>query len=422
MRVTFNSLNRHVQHVIQQRYGDLASLQEQLSTGRRLMRPSDDPTDVANDLKLRSRIKEVAQFKKNLDDGIAFMGVTDTAMQSMNTLLQRCRELSIQAANDTLSEKERLFIQKEVGELTRQLLGLANTSYKGDYVFGGTQTKVEPYPLNASAASDPEDYATMKMAYYDASAVPLDTPVQIYDAFYDDPITNIFPGSFKLVSPDSGGAMTTWVEGTDYTVDYVVGTITILSTGSDPAALAVDVSDNHQFSAGANGYYNALSPNRFSMTFEFVDHGRDIYGDQVTSTGDIVREFESGITSPINISGTELFTDQATGVNAIAAFIRFNQNLLNSDTQGIERGIDEFDTVMTTILSAQSKNGARINRFETSVERNELQYTETTRLQSEIEDADIAETVMKFKLTESVYNAALQSAATVIKPTLANFL
>ncbi|MBN1306376.1 MAG: flagellar hook-associated protein FlgL, partial [Chitinispirillaceae bacterium] len=140
MRITVKELHRSMLDVINKRYSDLADLQEQLATGKRLHRPSDDPIDVANDLQLMTRQKELLQHKTNIEDAVSYMSIVETATESMNTLLQRLRELAIQAASDTMSAAERGFINKEVEQLTRQLVALINTKYKGDYIFNGLQT------------------------------------------------------------------------------------------------------------------------------------------------------------------------------------------------------------------------------------------------------------------------------------------
>lgn len=144
MRITTRELQRNALYVINNRYNDLAKLQEQLATGKRLQRPSDDPVDVANDLKLLTKQRELVQHKKNIEDGLSYMGVTETAMDSINTLLQKMRELSIQSATDTLSANERVYINKEVEQISRQLVSVMNTQFKGDYIFGGQQTKINP--------------------------------------------------------------------------------------------------------------------------------------------------------------------------------------------------------------------------------------------------------------------------------------
>ncbi|MBD3358710.1 MAG: flagellar hook-associated protein 3, partial [Chitinivibrionales bacterium] len=244
MRVTFTSLNRHMQYVINDRYADIAKLQEQLSTGKRLLRPSDAPVDVANDLKLRTKIEQMSEFKRNIDDGLSFMSVADTAMLSMNDLLQRIRELAIQGASETQSDTERSYISKEVMQLTRQVIALANTNYKGDYVFAGTETKIKPFPLMKSRAANQGDYDDYRMAYYDAAAAAPGAPVQIQigtgTAAQD--VKNIMPGSLRLYAPDPANPLAGQVEyheGTDFTVDYANGTLSFppgspLSTDVSP--------------------------------------------------------------------------------------------------------------------------------------------------------------------------------------------
>ncbi len=404
MRITFNTINRHTKNVIIDRYNDLMKLQEQLSTGKRLLRPSDDPVDVANDLKLRSKLKQLSQFKRNIEDGLGFMQVTDTAMMSMDDIMQRLRELAIQAASDTMTVKERLYINSEVEQLARQLIGLANTSFRGDYVFAGTQTKIAPFPLESSKASSALNYANLDMAYYDASAAGPGTPIQIRDAFNDWAVTNIIPGTFQLTV---GG--TTYIEGTDYTIDYAQGQITI--NAGAWGALGVDVLDPANYQLGT-----------FEMTFDYVGNGTNIYGEPVTNNGEIFREIEKGITPIINITSNDLMLNLDTGRNLLNTIISFGQGLIQNDSTAIETTISNIDISFKTLLSAQAKNGARINRFETTLERNELQYVETTRLHSELEDADLAEAATSFSIAETVYNAALKSAAKIIQLSLVDFL
>ncbi len=158
MRITVQELNRQMLHVINDRNYDMSKLQEQIATGKRLLRPSDDPVDVANTLKLETKLKEFTQFKKNINDGISYMNVTSTSLDSMNTLMQRARELAVQGSSDTLSATERAYINKEASQLFRQLIALTNTEFKGDYIFSGTHTKTPPYQIDQSSCLTLDDY------------------------------------------------------------------------------------------------------------------------------------------------------------------------------------------------------------------------------------------------------------------------
>lgn len=402
MRITVQELDRHMMDSLNNRYSDLANLQEQMSTGKRLQRPSDNPVDVANDLKLTTQSKELTQYKTNINDGLAFMQVSDTAMQSMNTLMQRLRELAVQGSSDTLGATERTYIGKETDQLFRQLVTLVNTQYKGDYVFSGTQTKVAPLIVNNSSANSVMDYTNLKMAYYNAGGMAVGSTVQLNNGFDNSPIKNIIPGSFSL---KVGG--TDYVENRDYKIDYENGTITILSP-----ALALDVTPG-----SAN--YNV---NQVAINFDYLGKGKDIYGNTVSNLGSVQREIETGVSMPINITADELTSDVASGIDMTGTMIRLGQSLIQNNTNGIGTAIDQIDVVSKTLLAAQSKNGSRINRFETTLNRNGDQSTQTQSLQSNLEDAEMADTISKFMLTQNVYNAALSSTAKVIQPSLVNFL
>ncbi len=408
MRVTFRELNRQTQTTLNRRYSDLGHLEEMLSTGKRLMKPSDSPVDVANDLKLISKQQQISQFKSNINDGMSFMTVSDTAMLSMNTLMQRMRELAIQGSNDVLSSNERLYIQKEQEQLLRQFVSLGNSTYKGDYIFGGTQTKIPPLPLVTSQSGNALNYSSKEMAFFDGSG-GVGVAAQLRQADTLDPITRIIPGSFQLKIGN-----TAYVEGRDYTVNYVSGTITPIN-----AALAVDVSEGGTFAAGPLGRYTLAG---FQVSFDYISQGRDIYGDKVVASGDVFREIEDTIITPINITADELMRDSTNGQHLLDVAIGLGSDLLHNNRAGIESSIGTIDSSFKVLLSAQSKNGARINRFETTLDRNESQYTETSRLQSDLEDAEYADTIGKFSLAQTAYQAALKAAATIIQPSLVNYL
>lgn len=401
MRVTLKSVNLNIQRNISRRYGDLAKLQEQLSTGKRLLRPSDDPIDVTNDLKMRTKQKQMKQYKRNMEDGLAYMGVSSTALTSMNDLLHRMRELAVQAANDTLIDTEREFIQQEVNQLFRQVISVTNTKFKGDYIFNGTQTKIPPFVIETSG-TEASDYTGVNMAHYNADALAVGSTVQLFTGLDNIPVRNIFPGSFKLEVQG-----TEYVEGVDYTVNYETGELTLQNTD-----LLQDVSP------GSPNY----AYGEFAISFDYLTRGKDVYGNTVSSQGEVRREIEEGISMAINISADDVLRDEKSGLDMVGTLVRYNEALHTNDQQGIQKALDEISSMFDSILNSQSEIGARVNRFEMTLGRNEEQYIEISALQSSLEDADMAEVISRYTLTENVYNAALQTAARVIQPSLVNFL
>jgi flagellar hook-associated protein 3 len=403
MRITANQVVKNLQSLIDDRYSDMSGLEEQLATGKRILKPSDHPADIANDLNDTTTISELAQYKTNLDDSLSYMNVTDTAMSSMNDTMQRLRELAVSASSDTINTSERIAYNQEVEQLFRSLITVVNTQYKGDYIFGGTETKIPPLELKSSRGDTTDDYAKLNMAYFNAAGQTVPAAgIQLFNAFDNTPITNIIPGTFVL---KNGGA--TYVEGTDYTMDYQKGTMTIINP-----ALAVDTTP------GTPNY----AAGQFDISFDYVTKGKDIYGDTVSNQGGIYREIEKGVTTQINISADEFMNDPVTGSNMVGTLINYGQDLLNNNTTGVGNDIGSLDSLYNAILAAQGKNGARENNIQSTVTRNADQSTYSKDQQSTLEDVDMATAATDFANMQNVYNAALKSGASVIQESLVNFL
>jgi flagellar hook-associated protein 3 FlgL len=114
------------------------ALQQQLSSGKQVSRPSDGPGQVAAALQLRNQVRGDEQYIRNGQDAEAWLDTADTALQSVSTALQRVREITVQAANGTNSATQLNAYADEIDQLTGHILAMANTQYLGRPVFGGT--------------------------------------------------------------------------------------------------------------------------------------------------------------------------------------------------------------------------------------------------------------------------------------------
>ncbi len=103
-----------------------------------MSRPSDSPQGIVSSLRFRGEGARVQQFAKNIDDGMSWLGVADTTLQSVVAQTQRVRDLVVQGQNGSLSPGDRNAIADEVDQLRESLLGLGNTQYLGRPIFGGT--------------------------------------------------------------------------------------------------------------------------------------------------------------------------------------------------------------------------------------------------------------------------------------------
>lgn len=153
-RVTQGMMSSHSLAAMQTSLSRLARLQEQLSTGRVLNRPSDSPTAAVSSLAYRSQLKRSQQYQRNLDDGGAWLGMADNTLQSMVSQLQRVRQLAVSGSNGAMGAQDRGAIADEVDQLRQSLLGLANTTYQGRTLFGGNTTNATAYDSNGVFQGD----------------------------------------------------------------------------------------------------------------------------------------------------------------------------------------------------------------------------------------------------------------------------
>jgi len=120
--------------------GKMDQLQNQLSSGHRINRPSDDPAGIQNAMRLKSNISSVEQWKSNTDEELSYMTTTDSTLGDMTSMLQRVRELAVQGANGTLATVDKSAIADEVDQISAQLQMMANTQIGSKHIFSGTAT------------------------------------------------------------------------------------------------------------------------------------------------------------------------------------------------------------------------------------------------------------------------------------------
>ena len=159
--------------------------QLQLSTGKKLLTPSDDPVGAARAIDLNQGIKLAEQYQSNINAARDRLAMEESVLKNTTDVLQRLQELGIQGLNDTNSPSDRIAIAVEMEELNKQLLGLANTkNANGEYMFAGFKSATQPF---AQDAANPGAYVYAGDA--NSRSIQIDATRQIADG---DPGTSIF--------------------------------------------------------------------------------------------------------------------------------------------------------------------------------------------------------------------------------------
>ena len=144
MRVTNSMMINQLMKNLNRNLKRMENHQYQLATGKRIVRPSQDPVGITRSLQARTELSKIEQYIKNVGDAKAWLTEAETALDEINSLIVRAYELTVDTANDSKTPEDRQAIAKEIDQLMKQLLEAANTTYAGRSVFGGYNTAENP--------------------------------------------------------------------------------------------------------------------------------------------------------------------------------------------------------------------------------------------------------------------------------------
>jgi flagellar hook-associated protein 3 FlgL len=138
---------------LQQSRSTLNTLLQEVSTGKRVSVPSDDPAAAADMIANQIESANVDQYTQNVGSALSMMQTADSALSSVVSSLTQAISLGTQAANGTTNSTDLQSIATQVQSLLGGVVSLANTSYSGVYLFGGTATGTAPYTADSSSSS-----------------------------------------------------------------------------------------------------------------------------------------------------------------------------------------------------------------------------------------------------------------------------
>jgi len=121
-----------------------STLGNELSGGKKLIDPSDDPSQIAQDLQVRSTIADTTTSAQNTQQAGDELTEVDSTIGELTSALQSARQLAVKAASDVMDPSNKLGVANQVEQIIQQLVGLANTQYGGKYLFGGTNVAAVP--------------------------------------------------------------------------------------------------------------------------------------------------------------------------------------------------------------------------------------------------------------------------------------
>jgi flagellar hook-associated protein 3 FlgL len=165
---------------------------QQVSTGQKLNSISDDPAAAASIVTLRMESSSDTQYLQNITTLTGSLQTAGSALSSVVEALTSAQTLGVEGATATTNTENRQALAQEVQGLQQQILGLANATYNGQYLFSGTATTTQPYVADASAASGVTyngNENTNSVEISDGQAMPTSLPGS---QLFSNSTTNVF--------------------------------------------------------------------------------------------------------------------------------------------------------------------------------------------------------------------------------------
>src|SRR5688500_14611318 len=349
MRVTTRSLVDNVVRKLQQQAQSLDKLQTQISSGKRISRPSDDPVGMWRSLKLRRDHDSHSQHLRNTDDARNWLVSEDRVLAGTADALARLREYAVQGSDDAYSSTDRAAIGREVTQLKEHLLSLFNgTTFVGQSLFSGRQTGTQPFSVdaNGNVLYAGETGVTVPPSSSDVTAANGIAGLSLTDA------DSAVPGSYRVaVGAVAAGVANVTITRYDTLGVAVPGaseTVAItVPTGADPKV--VDFA-----SLGLT-----LSVNSSLGTTAFAESATS----EITAgNAQIAREIGAGVNLPVNLLGAKFLT-------MFQDITAMQKALASSDRAAVASSIAALDKGIELTLVAQAEVGTRLNRLDIGEER-----------------------------------------------------
>ncbi len=268
-RVTDSSTtSKFTSHINTQR-NRLNVLQERISTGKRINRPSDDPNGAEAVLKLRTSQREIEQFGRAAQTANFKLTTADDSLNGYENILERVRTLVGQGLNDTTSQAARNGIATEIESLRTRILNIANTKRGDEYVFGGTRQNAPPFdPTTAAPAATPTSAQYIQIEP-GTNAIPVGVTA---DTIFADATSDIFTDLTNAANALRG------------TGNPANDRATIISTLSRIGNYTDQINITH-VKIGANMKLTELAQESLSSTFVSLDdRATAIEGDDFAAT------------------------------------------------------------------------------------------------------------------------------------------
>jgi flagellar hook-associated protein 3 FlgL len=379
---------------LQRRQSELSDAQNRLTSGKRVLRASDDPTAAARAERARSLTQRADATERAVSASKNSMTLTESARGAAVDLVQQARELVVAAGNASYSDAERKDVANQIAAIRTQLMSVANRSDgSGGYVFSGQGSSEPPFIDRPGGVSYTGTGGAVKVA----SEEPLPLTLDGEQTWLAAPTGN---GVFETASQSASAWIDTGrvtspqaITGAGYTLQF--------SVAAGTTSYSVVRDDGSTIVSGA--------PYKSGQAIEFDGMAMDVSG--TPGDGD---QFTVTPSKP----DLSIFDALDKTVAALKTPLQSGAQI----TQAVQSSLRDIDSVASHLQGMRSMTGEVLNRID-GVEGRVADlklFGETTR--SNAEDLDMTQAISDFNNQQTGYSAALQSYATMQKMSLFDYI
>ncbi|MCP4983460.1 MAG: flagellar hook-associated protein 3 [Gammaproteobacteria bacterium] len=398
MRISTRQIYTQGIEGFQQQQVKLARLQQQISSGMRLSKPSDDPAAASKVLELEQSVSLNLQYQSNINLAEQRLNQQDAILANYDNLLIRVRELAIQANNAPVDAVSRNAIAAELDERLDEVLSLANSiDANGDFLFAGFQNNNTPF---TRATTGSRDHVTFNgdngvRAVQISQTRQMDTDITGQEIFMQVASTTSLReipaaanGGTGVIAPASVVDSSLFVAG-DYEIRFT----------------APGVYDVFDVAGGINIVTGATYTD--SQQIDFQGIRTSITG--VPAAGDVFTissgQYQDVFSIVASLSET-LKTGPTSDIRAA----------------NIAQSLADLDNAFENALNARTRIGGRLNALQGQREDNEAQVLVARSTLSILRDTDLAEAISQLALEQTTLDAAQAVFARITSSSLFNFL
>ncbi|MBW7857934.1 MAG: flagellar hook-associated protein 3 [Leptonema sp. (in: Bacteria)] len=420
MRITGIMQNTSTVRTLNRHQYEMDKIQNQLATGQKIQTPKDNPAAATNQMFFRTRVNELDQFDRNINDGMARLNIMDGELGRITDIMQRIRVLTVQASNGVYQGDNgfelKNAIASEIDQHLRALIDIGNgKDATGLPLFGGFTVERAPFEPIVSNIKGLKG---------------LELENQIIGVEYRGDIGKrlLEVERSQYIDVNLPGNQALW--GTNFTVTGSVDNSGYIAT-SDQAFRIDGVEMRVQAGDTIDDIIDKI--NHAGIDVKASKIGQDYISLHSTSPHQIwLEDMEGGtVLKDIGLVSADRSrppnnyadTARVAGLSLFDTIIKLRNDLMAGDQLEISgRDLGNLDEALDNVLRHRSQIGARQNRLEEHTKRVAWDKNYMTELLANNEGIDPAETIMNLKWLESVHGYALNVGARIIKPTLMDFL